>query len=233
MNDDKVKVGLYGSPDPLVKDGNGDVARGYTFRIKPDAKFEAILEGKTVKGEIVSTRPAEEIWLRDPSYTRELQLLKAQMKLKMQPDGTLKGLLAGYRPWLPVYMGSVEARGSVIEQLTWVELPGVWHALKRNADYSPTGPGGEKTHISYAMRIDAVPAYVMTPDAKTQVAAVESYKSIAPPAAPRLHAFITNKYNVTDGLVPDRNGVILAGPTAVIPPPPALAKAEPALGGGG
>jgi hypothetical protein len=230
MNDSDVKVGFYNSQDAMVKDANGDIARGYTFRIKPDAKFEGILKARTVKGEIVSTEPAEEIWLRDPSYTRELQLLKAKLKLKMQPDGSLKGLLAGYRPWLPIYMGSVEARGSVIEQLTWVELPGVWYALKRNADYSPTGPGGEKTHISYAMRIDAIPAFVMTPDAKTQVASVESYKSIAPPPGPRLHAFITNKYRVTDGIVPDRNGVILAGPNAVIPPPPGVA-ASAAAGG--
>jgi len=232
MNDNNVEVGFYNSPDPLVKDANGGVARGYTFRIQPDAKFEGILKAKTVNGEIVTPEAADEVWLRDPSYTRELQLLKAKLKLKMQPDGSLKGLLAGYRPWLPIYMGSVEARGSVIEQLTYVELPGVWYALKRNADYSPTGPGGEKTHISYAMRIDAVPAYVMKPDAKTQVASVDSYKAGAPPPAPRLHAFITNKYQIVDGIVPDRNGVILAGPTAVIPPPPGVAVASaPAAGG--
>jgi hypothetical protein len=222
MNDPNVRVGFYNSPDKMVKDANGGIAGGYTFRIQPDARFEAILKAKTVNGVIVSTAPAEEVWLRDPSYARELQLLKAQLRLTMQPDGSLKGLLAGYRPWQRFYQGMVEARGSVIEQLFWVELPGIWHALKRNADYSPAGPAGEKTHISFAMRIDAVPAFVMTPDAKTQVASVESYKSVAPPAGPPLHAFITNKYRIVDGIVPDpRTGVILAGPNVKIPPPPA------------
>jgi hypothetical protein len=158
----------------------------------------------------------------------------------MQPDGSLTGVLAGYRPWQRFYQGMVEARGSVIEQLYWIELPGLYRALKRNADYSPTGPGGEKTHISFALRIDAVPAYVMTPDAKSQVTSVESYKSVAPPPGPPLHAFITNKYRVTDGLVPDpRTGKILAGPNAVIPPPASMASAtnstggsDPAAGGG-
>jgi hypothetical protein len=226
MNDPSVKVGFYNSKDPMVKDGGGNVARRYTFRIAPDAKFEGILNAKTVNGEIVSTEAAPEMWIRDPSYAREAQLLQAQVKLKMQPDGGLTGILAGYRPWRRFYQGMVEARGSVIEQLYWIELPGIYRALKRNADYSPSGPGGEKTHISYALRIEAIPAYVMTPDAKTQVTSVESYKAVAPPPGPPLHAFITNKYKIVDGIVPNpRTGEILAGPTARIPPPPGVAAA--------
>jgi hypothetical protein len=240
MNDPRVKVGFYNSKDAMIKDGVGNIARRYTFRIAPDAKFEGILNAKTVNGEIISTEPTEEMWIRDPSYAREAQIFQAQTRLKMQPDGSLTGVLAGYRPWQRFYQGMVEARGSVIEQLYWIELPGLYRALKRNADYSPTGPGGEKTHISFALRIDAVPAYVMTPDAKSQVTSVESYKSVAPLPGPPLHAFITNKYRVTDGLVPDpRTGKILAGPNAVIPPPASMASAtnstggsDPAAGGG-
>jgi hypothetical protein len=218
-NDENVLVGFYGSPDKLIKDGNGNIAWGYTFRIEPHAKFEGILKARTVNGEIISTEPAEEIWIRDPAYPRELQMLKARLKLKMEADGRLTGLLAGYRPWRRIYDGFVEARGQITEQLSWIELPGLYHALKRNADYSPTGPQGERTHISTAMRIEAIPAFVMTPDAKAEVAKVVSYKSIAPPMPPQLHAFITNKFNVTDGLVPNADGVILAGPHVVIPPP--------------
>lgn len=226
MNDPNVKVGFYNSKDPMVKDGMGAIARRYTFRIAPDAKFEAILEAKTINGVIVSSRPAPEVWIRDPSYARELQLLQAQLKLKMQADGSLSGILAGYRPWQRFYQGMVEARGSVIEQLYWIELPGLYRALKRNADYSPSGPGGEKTHISFALRIEAIAAYVMTPDAKTQVTTVGSYKALAPPPGAPLHAFITNKFNVTDGIVPDpRTGKILAGPTVKIPPPTSMTTA--------
>jgi hypothetical protein len=149
-----------------------------------------------------------------------LQLLKARLRLTMESNGSLTGVVAGYRPWMQFYQAMLEARAQVIEQNGWIELPGLWYAFRRNADYSPTGPGGEKTHISYALRIEAIPAYVMTPDAKTQVASVASYKAIAPPAPPPLHAFITNKFNVVDGLVPDpKTGVILAGPNVEIPPP--------------
>jgi hypothetical protein len=202
----------------MVKDANGDIMRDYTFRVKPDAKFEALFKAKTVNGVVVSTEPAKEVWLRDPSYTRELQLLQARVKLEMKADGSLKGLIGGYRPWFPIYRGWVEARGSVIEQLTWVQLPGVYYALKRNADFSPDGPRGEKTHISFALRVDAIPAYVTTPDAKEAMAAVTSFKSVAPPSEGRIPAVYFHRL-VVDGLVRGADGRVPGGPDVEIPPP--------------
>lgn len=213
MNDDDITVAFYDSEDALVKDANNDIAHNYTFTVNPNKKYEAIFKAKSEDGVITSTEPTEEVWMRDPSYARELQLLKAKVRLTMNEDGTLKGYFGGYRPWEPVYEGWVRARGTVIESLTWVNLPGVWYALKRNADYSPEGADGEKTHISFAMRLDAVPAYVMMPDASEQVTKVASFKDIAP--EPRKGR---GSYTI-DGLVPDKEGVILAGPTAPIVPP--------------
>ena len=212
MNDNHVKVGFYVSNDKMVKDGLGNIARDYTFRIAPDAKYEGILPARTVNGRIISTTPAD-IMLRDPSYTGSLELLRARVDLEMKPDGSLTGYVGGYRPWEPVYRGWVNARGTVIEVLTWVQLPAVYYALRRNADYSPTGPGGEKTHISFALRIDALPAFVTTPDGSKEVASVESYKAIAPkePAKPPMLPF-----RVVDGIVPDPK--YPAGPHAVILP---------------
>jgi hypothetical protein len=215
LNDDKVTVGFYMSNDKMVKDGNGNIARDYTFRIAPHAKYEGILPARTVNGKIVSTAPAD-IMLREPAYNRDLELLRAQVSLEMKADGSLIGYVGGYRPWEPIYKGWVGARGPVIESLTWVQLPGVYYALRRSADYSPTGPGGEKTHISYALRVEALPAFVLTPDASKEVAAVVSYKAIAPklPDQPE-------RSYVVDGIVPDRSGKFQAGPKAVILPPPA------------
>ena len=53
----------------------------------------------------------DEVWFRDTSYTKDLQLLQAQLKLTMNEDGTLKGLVGGYRPWEPVHNQLVDARG--------------------------------------------------------------------------------------------------------------------------
>lgn len=227
MNDDNVDVGFYVSNDKMVKDGNGQIAHDYTFRIKPDAKFEAIFKARSSAGVITSTAAKDEIWLRDPSYTRELQLLKSRIGLRMTPEGSLSGYVGGYRPWLPVYQGWVNARGPVIEALTWVQLPSIYYALKRNADYSPTGPGGEKTHISFAERIDAVPAFIVTPDASKPVTSVKSYKGLAAPEPPKPAV----SFRVVDGLVPDPK-VPFGQALNVYPVPETVASATTAKGGG-
>jgi hypothetical protein len=212
MNDEQVTVGFYVSNDKMVKDGNGNIARDYTFSIKPHARYEAIFPARIKSGVITSTQPVSGM-LREPAYWSDLELERAQIKLTMKPDGSLSGYVGGYRPWADVYKGWVNARGPVIEALTWVQLPGVYYALRRNADYSPSGAKGEKTHISYALRVDALPAFVMTPDATGQVAAVESYKSLAEPESPRMAGL-----RVVDGLFIDPKAKQQAGPHAVILP---------------
>jgi hypothetical protein len=201
MNDDKVTVGVYSSTDALVKDGLGNIARDYSFRVAPNAKFEGIFRARTSNGRIVSTSPVD-FKMRDPSYSRELELLRARVDLEMKADGSLVGYIGGYRPWKIVYKGWVDARGPVIEALTWVQLPAVYYALERNADFSPTGPGGDKTHISFALRVEAVPAFVMTPDGTKQVSSIDSYKALAPPPSPEPPAL---KLRIVDGIVPNPN----------------------------
>ena len=213
MNDNDVKVGFYMSNDKMVKDGRGNIARDYSFRIAPHAKYEGLFLARTSGGRILSTAPAD-ILLRDPGYARDLELLRARVNLEMKPDGSLTGYVGGYRPWETVYKGWVNGRGTVIEVLTWVQLPAVYYALRRNADFSPTGPNGEKTHISFALRVDALPAFVMVPDASKEVASVGSYKSIAPRITERAAASY-----VVDGIVPDPTGKHKAGPDAAILPP--------------
>ncbi len=217
LNDKHVKVGFYASDDKMVKDGNGAIARDYTFRIKPHARYEAIFAARTVDGRILSTA-ASDVMLRDPSYTRDLELLNARVDLRMKEDGTLSGYIGGYRPWEAVYKGWVNARGPVIESLTWVQLPAVYYALRRNADFSPKGAKGEKTHISFALRVDTLPAYVATPDASHEVAAVKSYKSMAPAEEPKMALL---PFRIVDGIVLENNVQMQAGPNAVILPPQA------------
>ncbi|WP_116809820.1 hypothetical protein [Steroidobacter cummioxidans] len=219
MNDEQVTVGFYVSNDKMVKDGNGNIARDYTFSIKPHGKYEAIFPARAKSGVITSTKPVTGA-LREPAYWPDLELERAQIKLTMKADGSLTGYVGGYRPWEDVYRGWVNARGPVIEALTWVQLPGVYYALRRNADYSPSGSKGKKTHISYALRVDALPAFVMTPDATEQVAAVQSYKSLAPPERASMAKVFSQ---VVDGLFIDPKAQQQAGPNAVILPPANIA----------
>lgn len=173
MNDPKVQVGLYLSDDKIVRDGAGGVAQDYTFAIKADAKRQALFHGSTRKGVITAQAPST-VWTSGPD-TRELRLEKARLQLELKADGALSGMIGGYRPWRPIYENLANARGPVVETLSWVRLPDVYYALQRYADYSPVGPEGEKTFISYAMRVDAIPAYVLNPDKSATVAQVQQF----------------------------------------------------------
>lgn len=217
MNDDNVMVGFYMSQDNMVKGGDGNIAADYTFRIEPHKKYEGLFPAQTIDGEIVSTE-AVTATLRDPGYTRDLDMLDAQIKLTMNEDGSLRGYVGGYRPWRPVYDGWVYARGPVIESLTWVELPSVYYALKREADYPPQKPDGERTHISFALRIDALPAYVVTPEADQLAKKVVSYKNQAPDLPPMERGRL-GSIRITDGIVIDPRAEHQPGPDAVILPP--------------
>ncbi|MGE0409879.1 MAG: hypothetical protein AB7P23_11545 [Amphiplicatus sp.] len=183
MNDNDVRVGLYMSYDKLVKSGAGagahEVAHDYTFRIRPHATYEAIFKGKIADGRI-TTEPNPRIVMRDAFYGLGLELLQARLDFRTLPDGGLKGYIAGYRPWAAIHDNFMIVSGTTVESYDGIQLPALWYVLRRNADYSPTGPGGEKTHISFALRVDAVPAYVTDPDGNGLIAAVESFKSRAP-----------------------------------------------------
>jgi hypothetical protein len=180
MNDNNVTVGLYTSTDKMVRSGDGKIVEDYTFAIQPNAKYEGIFEAKVKNGRVTSTQPIQ-MMMRDPSpgsVRSGLDIQRAQIDFTMNADGSLKGYIGGYRPWAPVYFGWA-AFGQVNEVLTWIDLPASWYAMKRNADYSPEGANGEKTHISFALRVDALPAFVTVPDGTALVSEVLSYKQMA------------------------------------------------------
>lgn len=201
MNDDEIGLGVYLSPDPLVKGGAGDIARDYTYRIRPHERYEAIFRGKVAGGRI-TTEATPRILFRDAGFGAGLELLQARADFQIQPNGALKGHIGGYRPWAAAHDDILPQGGAIFETFIGVQMPAVWHALRRNADYSPTGPGGEKTHISYAQRVEAVSAYVTEPDGKALVSSVKSYKSVAPRGEPPIYYLKgRNAVRAIDGLL--------------------------------
>jgi len=199
MNDNQVRLGIYMSADKLTKNGAGDIARDYTFRIRPHATYEAIFTGRVTRGRITTDATPKAV-LRDTSHGYGLELLQARADLQMEPDGSLKGYIGGYRPWRPVYAALLALGASNFEYSVGMELPALWYALRRNADYSPTGPGGEKTHISYAMRVAATPAYVTEPDGQSLVTSVISRKPAAPPDEPLIR-HPRSTFQTVDGII--------------------------------
>jgi hypothetical protein len=76
----------------------------------------------------------------------------------LNEDGTAKGVLGGYEPWLPVYE-SFALGGSTNELNLSIDTPGIYYALRKLADAYPDA-SGQNQYISASYWIEAVPAFV-------------------------------------------------------------------------
>jgi hypothetical protein len=158
-HDDHVDVTLFYARDPMVKSASGkDILPGYTFRVTDDPErtqdFQRV-SGKIVDG-VVLTEPAEEIRIdRGRDTTR---LFHGRMRLQLNHDRTLTGVIGGYMDWRAManYWGAL----TIFEGGMGYATPGVYNALKRAADGLPDPATGEFTGISAAYDIEGVEAYI-------------------------------------------------------------------------
>ncbi len=166
--DGDVTVNLYKALERVSRDANGYVRADSTFRIDPDPRWQNTLHGKIKDGAISITQPHEVHLSGDPYMLTDLDMTKAQARLKINADdGTIEGVLGGYIPWrrvLFIYGSS----GWNSETMLGTDIPGAYHALKRHADAYPDPKTGMNTAISTAFRIVGIPAYVVRMDAKAE-----------------------------------------------------------------
>ena len=93
----------------------------------------------------------------------EYHFKKTRVRLTLNDDGTAKGVLGGYQPWLPIYE-SFALGGSTNELNLSVNTPGIYYALKKLADFGPDA-NGQNQYISSSYMIEAVPGFITHPNA--------------------------------------------------------------------
>jgi hypothetical protein len=183
MNDSDVTIGLYSSKDIMTKDAAGKIAADYTFRVDPNPDYQTVFKAKITDG-VVETQGPTFIRMHDVTPSNvyaKLKLYQGRIKWRMHPDGSMTGLVGGYREWFSHYVDQAAgfraygdaASAAVRENLGHIDLAAWYHALRRNADGLPDPKTGENRGISTAYRVMMVPAFVVTPDAKTQLTAAE------------------------------------------------------------
>jgi len=155
---DNVVIGYYTSLDHLTRSPSGGAAAGMSMRIDPNARWHNAVHGKIRDG-VLTTDVFEITLLDDPFRMPYYHFRQARLRLRLMPDGTLKGMLGGYLDWLPFYC-SVAAMGESYE-LVVASVPAVYYALKRLAEAYPDSSTGQNTAISSAYEIEAVPAIVL------------------------------------------------------------------------
>ena len=79
------------------------------------------------------------------------------MRLVLQPDGTLKGVVGGYRDWRKI---SSTYSTSTTEMYHGFQQPAMYNAFKRAADGLKDPVTGECNGISTAYDIEGVPAFL-------------------------------------------------------------------------
>jgi hypothetical protein len=162
VQDGDVKVGIYRATSPIARNASGEPQADMTFQVDPNPRMQNSVHG-TIRDGVVTTDPFELYMVQDPFGVTEYHFKQAKLRLALNADGSLKGILGGYEPWLPLYT-SFALGGSVNELNLSIDVPGIYYALKRLADAYPDA-SGQNTYISSGYWVEAVPAFVAHPDA--------------------------------------------------------------------
>ncbi len=175
--DGDVTVTFDRSLNIVMRDARGGVLPGSSYTIDADPRSHSTFKG-SIKDRVLSIEPGDFSMQGESQFYAVLRFSKAQLRLKLNPDGSLSGLIGGYQPWLDYYH-YLAIRG---EETGQVDMPGVYYAMKRYADADPDPATGENRAISAAYYIEAAPAFLTTLDRKTVASAYE------PPIEPRPQA---------------------------------------------
>lgn len=168
VNDAEVQVIYANTPDRPVLDTKGNWLPGASFNISNKPPRERnVLQGRIVNG-VLTTDPSDiklvMTWgqggARDLRGQRgKFDYRKARLQLEFQADGTLTGLLGGYRPYFDTILsGSLGGAGTAL--VAGHDCAAQLKTLKTLADGLKDPRTGECKGISSAQRIRAIPAFV-------------------------------------------------------------------------
>ena len=185
-NDDDVTLEIGYSPDKAAKNAIGGVNSEYSFRQVKGTQYTTVKA--RIKDGVLETDPLDEMRVPDFAWFQanagEALYRKGRIRLVIEADGNVAGLLGGYRDWRDVYakdtwnQGQPEPNSATTREVFYHQNQiGMYYALKRNADGFPNPKTGRNTAISMAYRFTAVPAFVVNSSKPVMVEVPESEKN--------------------------------------------------------
>jgi type VI protein secretion system component Hcp len=161
QNDDEIAVDLLYSRDGMKRVGPAKVLlSGYTYRVSDkidDTNAFARFRGKIVNGVIV-TDPVDKISLHY-SNTSALNVYKPRLRLEFKSDGSMKGIMGGYRDWRE-YIAYAFLQKGQYEATIGYDSASMYHAIRSAADGMQDPVTGEYLGISTAWDLEGVSAYI-------------------------------------------------------------------------
>jgi hypothetical protein len=167
-NDEAVGVAIYSSSDPVPLDAAGDVTSGGSLETHPDTRFHARTTGRIRDGVLTSDPVDLRLQNKALILDTEWYVRGGRLRLELQPDGRVKGLLAGYAD-VETFYEYVRQSTPGASRLGGYTCPGLYDKLRELADGYPEA-SGRCTAISVAYQVAGVPAFVIHPKAGVQTA---------------------------------------------------------------
>jgi hypothetical protein len=164
MHDDNAVVEIGYSPDRIIRDARSQVARDYSYRLPHTTQYTRLKA--TAQDGVVETEQVAELhmprmaWIYD--QVGDAFFRQGKLRLIIKPDGSMTGIVAGYRDWRDVYNQNTFAQSGGEQGVREHEdAVALYYALKRNADGLKDPATGRYLGISTAYRITATPAFVV------------------------------------------------------------------------
>lgn len=165
MNDDHAVVEIGYTPERIIKDATGKVVPDYSYRIAKSAQYTRV--SAHIKNGVIETDGAVDIHMPVFAWFEnnrgEIVFYKGRLRLAMNPDTSLSGLVGGYIDWRQYYgRDTFDTSSSAGTRETFYHENQLskYYALKRNADGLPDPKTGQNMGISAAFRFTGVRAYV-------------------------------------------------------------------------
>ena len=166
-HDGDVTVTFDRSLDVLMRNRHGGVLSGSSYTVDPDPRSHSQFKGH-IKDHVLTIEPGNFSMQGESQFYALLRFTNTHLRLNLNDDGTLRGFIGGYQPWLD-YFHYLAIRG---QEDSEVDLPGVYYAMKRLADAVPD-QNGQNTAISATYYIEAVPVFTTDESGKVLSRAYE------------------------------------------------------------
>jgi hypothetical protein len=153
--DGDVTVTFDRSLDVLMRNRHGGVLVSSSYTIDADPRSHSVFKGH-ITDQVLTIEPGPFFMQGESQFYAVLRFAQTHLRLKMNSNGSLSGIIGGYQPWLD-YFHYISIRG---EEDGEVDIPGVYYALKRLADGLPDA-SGQNSAISAAYYLEAVPVFLL------------------------------------------------------------------------
>ena len=163
--DADVEVAFYRAVDLVAKDPTGKMLPHASYRIDDVRRYGAVSKGRLQDG-VLTTEPVDaHLPYRTNNHQGELYIKGMRMELRPAAAGAVKGMMAGYYDlenfW--DFMRKI-AYLAVVEKFS---CPALYVAAHELADGYPDPKTGQCTALSSAFTFEAIPAFIIHPNARS------------------------------------------------------------------